>query len=448
MGGKLWGGRFAKRTDPDLEEFSKSIDVDNRLARHDIFGSLVHVSLLAKANLISKTEAKILTKALNEIDADIKNGKFVYDKKAEDIHTDIQNRVEKKVGKIALKLHMARSRNDQIVFDTKRYCVFEGSDLGKLIEQFIAQIETFAEENKDIIIPGYTHLQHAQPIEFKQYILAYKYMFGRDRERLKDALVRLSYPLGSGALAGTPIEAEIYNKAAKELYEKMDHPYFKPLENTIENVSDRDFVIEILNVLAIIGMHLSRLAEDFIIWSTKEFDFIEIDDSFCTGSSLMPQKKNPDALELVRGYTGKLYGNLISVLVTMKGLPLTYNRDMQVDKEPLFNSIDIVKSELKILSKLIRNIKINKKNIKKQIEDESLYATDIVYYLVVRKNIPFKEAHTIVGKLVKYSLDNSILIKNMPEPLLKQFCDKFEQKEIIDLFDPLVSVKSKKSIKR
>lgn len=448
MAKKLWGGRFSKKTDPDVEEFSKSIDVDNRLVRHDIFGSLVHVKILAEANLISQGDATVLTKALKEIDEEVKNKKFSYDKKAEDIHTYIQNRLEKKVGDVALKLHTARSRNDQVVFDTKRYCVFEGSNLLNLIEQFIFQIESFAEKNKDINLPGYTHMQHAQPIEFKYYILAYKHMLGRDKGRLDDALTRLNYPLGSGALAGTAIEAALYNKVAKELSEKMDHPYFKALENTIDNISDRDFVIEILNVLAIIGMHLSRLAEDFIIWSTQEFGFIEIDDAFCTGSSLMPQKKNPDSLELIRGNTGKLYGNLVSVLVTMKGLPLTYNRDMQLDKEPLFNSIDIVKTELKILTKLIKSIKINKQNIEKQLEDESLYATDIVYHLVVKKNIPFKEAHTIVGKLVKYSLDNSIKIKDMLQNLLNKFSDKLVKEEIVELFNPLVSVKSKKSFKR
>lgn len=448
MAKKLWGGRFSKKIDPDVEEFSKSIDVDNRLAKHDVFGSFVHVKILAKSNLISKTDATILNKALKEIYDEIKSGKFIYDKRDEDIHTYIQNRLEKRVGDVALKLHTARSRNDQIVFDTKRYCFYEGSNLEKLIKQLISQIEDLAERNKDIIIPGYTHMQHAQPIEFKQYILAYKYMLQRDKGRLINALQRLNYPLGSGALAGTPIEAGLYDKAAKELSEVMEHPVMRSLENSIENVSDRDFVLEILNVLAILGMHFSRLAEDFVIWSTQEFGFIEIDDAFCTGSSLMPQKKNPDTLELVRGYAGKLYGNLLSVLVIMKGLPLTYNRDMQLDKEPLFSSIDIVKAELKILIKLIQNIKINRKNIEKQLEDESLYATDIVYYLVAKKKIPFKEAHTIVGKLVKYSLDNSILIKDMPEPLLKSFCGKFVKKEIVVLFDPLVSVKSKKSVKR
>lgn len=447
MAKKLWGGRFSKKTDPDVEKFTKSIDVDYKLARHDVLGSLVHTKILAKAGLISQKEAKALNKGLLTIWKEIKSNKFIFDKNAEDIHTDIQNKLEKKVGAAALKLHTARSRNDQVVFDTKRYCVFEGADIVKLIKKFMEEIDNFAKKNSNIILPGYTHMQHAQPVALKNYIFAYKYMLGRDSERLNSALKRMNYPLGSGALAGTPIAAEIYNKAAKEISDEMGHPFFGTVENSIDNVSDRDFVLEILSILAILGMHLSRFAEDLIIWSTKEFGFIEIDDAFCTGSSLMAQKKNPDTLELIRGYTGKLYGNLISVLVTMKGLPLTYNRDMQLDKEPLFDSAEIIKKELTILAKLIKSIKINKDNIDKQLKDESLYATDLVYYLVDKK-IPFKNAHTIIGKLVKYSIDNDIKIKNMPESLLNKFSNKLVKKEIVKLFDPLVSVKSKKSIKR
>lgn len=447
MAKKLWGGRFNKKTDPLVEEFTKSIHYDYRLAKYDALGSLYHTKLLKKAGIISLKEAKELQKGLLGILDEIKLNKFIPNKELEDIHTDIQNKLEKRVGAVTLKLHTARSRNEQIVFDIKVYCVHTGSEIGKLIGEIREQINSFSEKNKDIILPGYTHMQHAQPIALKQYISAYGYMLGRDVGRLNNALVRITYPIGSGALAGTMIKRKLYNEAAKEMAKDTGHPFITFVENSIDNVSDRDFVIEILSVLSIIGMHLSRLAEDLVIWSTKEFDFIEIDDAFCTGSSLMPQKKNPDVLELIRGYTGRLYGNLMNVLTMMKGLPLTYNRDMQLDKEPLFDSFEIIANELRVLAKLIPSIKINKGNIQKQLEDESLYATDLVYYLVDRK-IPFREAHTIIGKLVKYSLDNEIQIKNMPENLLKKFSNKFVKKEIVKLFDPQVSVESKLSIKR
>lgn len=447
MSKKLWGGRFSKKTDPDVEKFTQSINVDYRLARHDIMASMVHTRILLKAKLISPEEASILHKGLKEISDQIKAGRYKIDKNAEDIHTDIQNKLESKVGEVALKLHTARSRNEQVAFDTKRYCVFEISNItNKLISEFIDGIEYLARENSDVIMPGYTHLQHAQPVRFRHYILAYKYMLKRDSERLNDALKRLNYPLGSGALAGTPIIAECYEKAAKETDKEMKHPFFKAVENAIDNISDRDFVVEILSALAILGMHLSRLAEDFIIWSTQEFGFIEIDDAFCTGSSLMPQKKNPDTLELIRGYAGKLYGNLVSVLVTMKGLPLTYNRDMQLDKEPLFSSIDIVKDELKILVKLIKSIKLNKDNIAGQLEDESLYATELAYYLAEKK-VPFRKAHELVGKLIKDSLMMKRKIKEMTSEELEKYSPLLNKEVITHIFDAKKAVSSKKSFK-
>lgn len=290
-------------------------------------------------------------------------------------------------------------------------------------------------------------MQHAQPIEFKYYILAYAYMLERDSGRLNDALCRLTYPLGSGALAGTPIVSKLYNEAAKEIDKEMKHRFFKVVKNTIDNDSDRDFVIEILNTLAILGMHLSRMAEDFIIWSTQEFGFIEIDDSFCTGSSHMPQKKNPDTLELIRGYTGELYGNLVSVLVMMKGLPLTYNRDMQLDKKPLFGSVKIIKDELKILTKLIKSVKINKVNIEKQLEDESLCATDLAFYLAKEK-VPFRKAHEIVGKMIKDSLRMNRKIKDMKYEELKKYSPLINEEVIKKIFDPRASVNSKKSFSK
>lgn len=451
MAKKLWGARFGKKTHPLVEKFTRSIQYDQKLADTDLIGSLLHVRILKKSGYLSSVEESKLIKALYSIHERIEKGALKPDPKDEDIHTYIQNELQREIGDVALKLHTARSRNDQVVFAAKLYCKITISELRTDIGNFNEALHRLAEMNSDIVIPGFTHMQHAQPVYLKDYFGAFIEMLRRDSDRLKYIFENMKITLGSGALAGTPIDAKEYSiktssilKESKRIIETFD---IDAATNSIDSVSDRDFVIEIISVLSIIAMHLSRLAEDLIIWATEEFDFVEIDDAFCTGSSLMPQKKNPDVLELIRGYAGRLYGNLVSVLTMMKGLPLAYNRDMQLDKEPLFNSFEIVSSELKVLSGLIKTLKFNEEKIKDYLKDESLYATDLVYYLVDRK-ITFKDAHTIVGKLVKYSIDNSILIKEMPEPLLKKFSDKFVKEEIVKLFDPLVSVRSKKSIKK
>ncbi len=450
MSKKLWGGRFSKKTDPLVEEFTKSIHYDYKIAKWDVIGSALHVEILRKAGYLSAKEASLLDKTLASIFDKIDHGNFVIDRKCEDIHTHIQNELQKKVGDLALKLHTARSRNDQVVFAIKVYCKVAMGLLEDEISELISSLDETGKKN-NIIIPGLTHMQHAQPVYLQDYFSTYKKMLGRDAQRLEDIDKNLQITMGAGALAGTPIDSAGYSLKASKILKKYrefaKNLNIKATTNSLDSVSDRDFVIEILNTLAITGMHLSRLAEDLIIWSTKEFDFIDIDEAFCTGSSLMPQKKNPDALELIRGYAGRLYGNLISVLTMMKGLPLTYNRDMQLDKEPLFDSFEIVSKELKVLAGLIKTLKFNKDKIGEHLKDEALYATDLVYYLV-DKGIAFKNAHTAVGKLVKYSIDNGVLIKEMAEPELKKFSDKFVKKEIVKLFDPLVSVKSKKSIKR
>jgi argininosuccinate lyase len=450
MAKKLWGGRFDKPTDPLVEKFTKSIEYDSKLALEDVLGSLSHVGILKKSGYLSSDEASRLEKELAAIFKSIKNHTFIPDSKCEDIHTNIQNILEKKLGDVALKLHMARSRNDQVAFATKLYCKSAISKLQVEIVKLIKAIEDLGGNNKHIIIPGFTHLQHAQPVMLKDYLEAYAEMLFRDGKRLTYISDNMKITMGAGALAGTPISADDYKIKVSEHTEELKKSGINFLEatnNSLDSVSDRDFIVEIIAALSIIAMHLSRLAEDLIIWSTKEFDFVEIDETFCTGSSLMPQKKNPDVLELIRGYAGRLYGNLVSVLTMMKGLPLTYNRDMQLDKDPLFNSFEIVSSELKVLTGLIKTLKFNKQKIEEQLKDESLYATDMVYYLVDKK-IPFKNAHTIIGKLIKYSIDNEIKIKDMPENLLKKFSDKLVKKEIVKLLDPLASVKSKKSIKR
>ncbi|MBN1405130.1 MAG: argininosuccinate lyase [Candidatus Omnitrophica bacterium] len=433
---KLWGGRFSKKTNPLVEEFTKSVQYDYNLAAYDVLGSVSHVAILKKAGYLTANEAKKLTSTLNSILNDIKKNKFKPDLSCEDIHTDIQNILYKKAGNLALKLHTARSRNDQVAFSTKLYCKDALADLQNEILILATNIAQTALKNKKIIIPGFTHLQHAQPVYLKDYLLAYVEMLKRDDKRLGYISENIKLVMDAGALAGTPVHSKEYNTANT-----------KPVENSLDTVSDRDFVIEAISALSIVAMHLSRLAEDLVIWSTKEFDFIEIDESFCTGSSLMPQKKNPDVLELIRGYAGRLYGNLVSVLTMMKGLPLTYNRDMQLDKEPLFNSFEIVSSELKVLTGLMKTLKFNTDKIAEHLEDESLYVTDMVYYLV-NKKVPFKEAHTIIGKLVKESADSGVDIKKMKQAKLNEFSDKLVEKEIKDMFDPKKSVESKRSIKR
>lgn len=448
---KLWGGRFSKKTNKLVEEFTKSINYDINLAKYDVLGSQAHVIILEEAGYLTSSESSKLFYALQSIFKSIKAGTFKADKNCEDIHSDIQNKLKKKVGDLVLKLHTARSRNDQVVFATKYYCKEEIINIQSAIDKLIDAIVKVSNYNKDVIIPGFTHLQHAQPVYLKDYLFAYIEMLLRDRKRLEYISTNMIITMGAGALAGTPIDAKTYSKQAEKLFvatKVAKNWQIHSTENSLDSVSDRDFVIEIISALSIIAMHLSRLSEDLIIWTTKEFDFIEIDDAFCTGSSLMPQKKNPDVLELIRGYSGRLYGNLVAVLTMMKGLPLTYNRDMQLDKEPLFNSFEIISNELGVLTGLIETIKFNKSKIKEHLNDEALYATDLVYYLV-DKGAAFKDAHTIIGELVRYSIESGASIKDIEESVLKKdFSDKIVKAELEKLFNPKKSVESRKSIKR
>lgn len=451
MAKKMWGARFSKPTNPLVEEFSRSIHFDYKLAKADIIGSLAHVLILGKAGFLNNKEVTKLSQGLNYLWQSLHNNTYKIDPKSEDIHTDIQNKLEAKIGNIALKLHTARSRNDQVVFATKVYCKFNLKSTLENITSLIDAFKTLAEKYSQLIIPGFTHLQHAQPIYLKDYLGAYVEMLKRDAARIEFILKNIKVSLGAGAISGTPIDASKYNvkiaqlikdkKLAKEIFEVI------ATKNSLDVVSDRDFIIEIMSALAMAGMHLSRLSEDLIIWSTKEFSFVDINDAYCTGSSLMPQKKNPDCLELIRGYSGRLLGGLVSELVMMKGLPLAYNRDMQLDKEPLFKALEIVNKELKILAGLVKTLKFNENKISSHLKDEALYATDLVYYLV-KKQVAFREAHSIIGKLVKYSLDSKTQIKDLPENIIKNFSAKLIKKDIIKLFNPKISVESKKSIKR
>ena len=448
----MWGGRFSKKTDPAVEKFTKSIHYDYKLAPYDIIGSLIQTTVLKDAGYLNAGEAGKLSAALESIGKSVENGSFRYDKNSEDIHTDIQNKLQGRVNGLALKLHTARSRNDQVIFSTRLYCLDAARKAGLKIEALIKAVSVLScrGSNQKMILPGFTHMQHAQPVYLKDYLRAYIEMLSRDKARIDGIIAGLPLKMGAGALAGTPIRAEVYRKAILKVLKKYKcFPKAKvgSVTNSLDTVSDRDFVIESAGALAMLATHLSRLAEDLIIWSSREFGFVEIDEAFCTGSSLMPQKKNADVLEMVRGYAGRITGNLVSLLTMMKGLPLTYNRDMQLDKEPLFESFEILFMELEVLSGLMATLRFNKARIEAYLEDEGLYATDLVYYLVGKK-IPFRKAHTIVGELVKYSGKTGEKIRELPESKLKEFCGLFKKEEVIKLFDPKKSVESKLSIKR
>jgi len=399
MSKKLWGGRFTKKMDKEFFKFQKSIQYDHKLAKYDITHSLIHVIALGMMRDLTSDEKNKLLKVLKSIRDDIKTGNFKFDKKAEDIHTDIQNKVEKKVGKLALKLHTVRSRNDQIAFDEKSYCHEKGLIIEKLLNELLKSINFLGNKYKKLKIVGYTHTQRAQKISFNEYLGAYYLMFERDKKRISNFWKNLSIHIGAGALAGSPA-TKYYSKAIGKILKSKDF-LITSSTNPVDDVSDRDFIIEFLSVLSILQMHISRLAEDFILFSTKEFSFMNLPEEFCTGSSLMPHKKNPDFLELMRGQTGIIYGNLIATLTMMKGLPLTYNRDMQLNKNPLFSSIEIMEDELKLLGRFMKKITLNKKSIDTALKDTCLSAVDEAYKLVREKGISFKEAHDIIGRSIK-----------------------------------------------
>ena len=443
---KMWGGRFKKNIDKGFFDFQKSIPYDYKLARYDILHSRIHVQALVYAGLLSSGEAKKLQKALGEIQKEVRDGKFRCDSTSEDIHTEIQNRVEKKAGSLALKLHTLRSRNDQIVFDEKFYCFNKAIDVRKSLVDLLESLLLIHKKYKDCPFIGYTHTQRAQVISFQDYLGAFHYMFERDSGRITRFVENLFVYIGAGALAGSSLKNRDYDKAIKEFLDIKGLKKVKPVENSLDNVSDRDFIIELLSILSIIQMHLSRLAEDFILYSTKEFNFIDLPEEFCTGSSMMPHKKNPDFLELVRGYTGRIYGNLISVLTTMKGLPLTYNRDMQLDKEPLFSSVEIIKDELEIMARFIRGIKLNEEVIKTALEDKTLYATELAEWLVREQKAPFKKAHDIVGRLIILAEKKGGYIERINNEELKNLHPALSKNIIKKIMNPKYAISSKKTV--
>ncbi len=449
MSKKLWGGRFKKQINREFYEFQKSIGYDYKLAQYDIYHSFIHVAALKEAGVLKPQEAQKLTRALKEIYQDIKDNKFKPVLVAEDIHTDIQNRVAKKVGKLASKLHTLRSRNDQIVFDERWYCYKEGVTILKLLNGVLSSLNALSASYKHCYIPGYTHTQRAQVVSFIDYSGAYFNMFERDFERIDRLLKNFPIYLGSGALAGSGISRKAYSEAIDNfigMTRTQGNQYKLELaKNTLDNVANRDFVIELLSILSLLQMHLSRFAEDCILYSTREFDFFDLPEEYCTGSSLMPHKKNPDFLELVRGSTGKVYGNLVSLLTLMKGLPLTYNRDMQLDKEPLFSSVETIEAELNIMIDFVKKIKLKEKKLAEALEDETLYATELAEFLVFKK-VPFRDAHTVIGKLVRASEEKNIKIKDMSDKVLKRFDRNLSHKEIVRIMNPKYAVASKQSL--
>lgn len=415
---KLWGTRFAKTTSSLADKFSSSISFDKRLAIYDIKGSIAHVKMLGECKIIPKKDALKIAKGLTEILFQVALGKFKFNLNAEDVHSNIQEALDKKIGPVSGKLHTARSRNDQVVLDMKMYCKDEVASVVELIKALQKSILNFALKNKEVIIPAYTHMQAAQYVLMAHHMPAYLEMFERDKERLNDNYKRTDVmPLGACALTGTSLKIN-RNLVAKQLGFK------KVTENSIDSVSDRDFIMEFLSDLAIMAVHLSRMAEDLILWSTKEFNFVEIDFSFCTGSSIMPHKKNPDILELIRATSGKIHGDLSSILMMMKGLPLSYNRDMQLDKPPLFDGVDTIKEILVVFNALFQNITVNKKAILKKLDDESLFSVDIVEYLI-KKGVSYRQAHDIVGKMVKECLDKGKKISSLTIKELKKYSGQF-----------------------
>jgi argininosuccinate lyase len=413
---KLWGGRFSQPTDTFVEEFTASIDFDKRLYRQDIRGSIAHARMLGRQDIIPQADVDAIVSGLEEILARIEAGDFDFSVSLEDIHMNIEARLSAAIGEAGKRLHTGRSRNDQVAVDIRLYLREEIGEVLRYLDLLKDALLFQAEKNLGAIMPGYTHLQVAQPILFSHHMLAYVEMFCRDKGRMEDCAKRLNVlPLGAGALAGTtfPIDRE---------YVASELGFTGPTRNSLDSVSDRDFALEFISASSILMMHLSRFSEELILWSTSEFDFIELSDSFCTGSSIMPQKKNPDVPELVRGKTGRVYGNLMALLTVMKALPLAYNKDMQEDKEPLFDTIDTVKGSLKIFADMIREMRIKADMMLQAAAEGFSNATDVADYLV-RTGMPFREAHEVVGKSVRYCIENRKKLEELTLAEWKAFSD-------------------------
>ena len=417
---KMWAGRFSKALDKEADDFNSSIHFDCKMFKQDITGSIAHAQMLAKQGIISTGEMETLVEGLGGILDDINSGKLEIDMEAEDIHMFVEAELTKRVGDVGKKLHTARSRNDQVALDIRMYLRDESEEVIELIKNLLLAISQKAEANKSVIMPGYTHLQRAQPITFAHHLLAYAMMFTRDVTRIKDAVKRMNLsPIGCCALAGTTFNTDRYFEAEKLGFDGITL-------NSLDGVSDRDFCVELMSAFAVVMMHLSRFSEEIILWSSLEFSFVELDDAYTTGSSIMPQKKNSDIAELVRGKTGRVYGDLMALLTTLKGLPLAYNKDMQEDKEAIFDSIETVKKCLKNFAPMIATMNVKADNMYKAAQGGFINATDLADYLA-KKGLPFRSAYKIVGQIVAYCIQNNKVLDTVSMEEYKQFSDVFEE---------------------
>lgn len=425
---KLWGGRFTKETNQLVEKFTASIEFDQKLALEDIEGSLAHVEMLGSCGIIPAKDVEQIKKGLTSIREKVLNHEVSFSVEDEDIHMNIERMLIEEIGPVGGKLHTGRSRNDQVATDMHLYLRNQTKEIIELIRFVQEAIISQAKQHVETILPGYTHLQRAQPISFAHHLLAYFWMFERDKERLQDSLKRINWsPLGAGALAGTtfPIDRQF---SAKQLGFETVYP------NSLDAVSDRDFILEFLSIASILMMHISRLSEELVLWSSQEFQFVELDDSFCTGSSIMPQKKNPDVPELLRGKTGRVYGNLIALLTTLKGLPLAYNKDLQEDKEGMFDTVETLAGSLQLLAPMIETMTVKKENMYKAVSQDYSNATDLADYLA-GKGIPFREAHEIIGRIVLYAIQHDKYLLDLSLGEYRNFSGAFEE-DIFEVLQP------------
>ena len=423
---KLWGGRFTKETNKLVESFNESLSFDHRFYKQDIRGSIAHVKMLAKQNILTDDERDKIIEGLNSIEKDIESGVLKFDDGSEDIHSYVEAHLIERIGDTGKKLHTGRSRNDQVALDTKLYVRDEIDELKDLLYELLSEVLRIMEENTTTYMPGFTHLQKAQPTTLAHHFGAYFEMFIRDFDRLRSTRKRMNLsPLGSGAFAGTTYDLDRDYVASLLEFETATR-------NSMDSVSDRDYLLELLSDLTIISMHLSRLSEEIIIWNTDEYRFVEMDDTYSTGSSIMPQKKNPDIAELIRGKSGRVYGSLISLLTTMKGLPLAYNKDMQEDKEISFDAIDTVKSLIKLMSGMLSSMKFNNERMAESARGGFTNATDAADYLV-KKNVAFRDAHEIVGRLVLYGIEHGKALDDFSLEEFRNISEYFDY----DIYDAI-----------
>ena len=423
---KMWAGRTSAATDKIADDFNSSIAVDSRMYRQDITGSMAHAAMLAACSIVSKEDADTMIEALEGILNDLDSGKLAVDENAEDIHMFVEQVLTERIGDVGKRLHTARSRNDQVALDVRMYLRDETGKLIEKLRSLLSVIADKAEENVDTIVPGYTHLQRAQPIRFAHHLLAYAMMFDRDIGRLADAVQRMNLsPLGACALAGTTYPTDRAMTAAALGFDG-------PTRNSIDSVSDRDFCVELLSACATVMMHLSRFSEEIILWSSWEFRFVELDEAYTTGSSIMPQKKNSDMAELVRGKTGRVYGDLVATLTMLKGLPLAYNKDMQEDKESIFDAFDTLNMCLDVFTPMLRTMRVKKDNMMRAAQEGFINATDLADYLV-KKGMPFRTAYKIVGRLVAKCIQDGTVLETVPLEEYKEISPLFEA----DVYDEI-----------